>query len=217
MKLFDMEKQITLLKDVKNPTTDFMAAIANREKAVAYINTLIGRWGRLERIHDFLKEIPASEKEKTNTVLHRLSATDVENAMGLDYFLTATFTRDRKIIAIRQGTDPDVYYKLPISISEIEFVSSILNNIHFLFLNSLTDPTRYALVRGDVFNWVRSETKGNRNRLYAVNRTGRGVRPAKNLPWQGIVKPGNSFFETRSLEERFKSLLEPKGGVDDES
>ena len=222
-RLIKVEKIENVGKEKPNPTKSVMLGRDRRSKVMDYLNDhhLAKEEMMLERIHDHVIEIPPWEKKRSNTAKNRQHQTLAEQAMGLDYKLTAKWTAASLFISIRWASDWAVYYKLPSNQDPQSFIESTLSEQYFLFLNSFNPKDfpnlRYALVSGDVFDWRMYGNKGDRNRAVAIDKvTGRHVDPIKNLTWSWVDSTSHPIQKPKlgldqeyslSLTENLKQLL----------
>jgi len=199
----------------RGPIQDLLKGIEDRKVWAAKVNGVLKGEARLERIHEYLQVQDGHQAWKNNTLPNRIFGADgnedaESQSMGLDYFLTLEGEANQFIV-MRRATDSDVYYKIPRSVDEENFVRIILSQMHFLFLNKTF--TRYALLHGKDYNWLRSTTKGNRSRLSAIFTQGpyRGqkVNPKRDAHWASILEDQGKKPTAFALGEGFVPVNVP--------
>ncbi len=197
----------------RDPIQDLLKGIEDRKVWAAKVNEALEGEARLERIHEYLQVQKGHHAWSNNTLLNRIFRADGNEdsdsqSMGLDYLLIAK-GRAPQFIAMRRSTDSDIYYKIPRDVSEEDFVRIVLSQMHFLFLNK--NLTKYALLHGKDYDWIRSKTKGNHSRLSAIFSSGpyrgRKVNPRRDLHWGDIFGDNRDKGKRNAGFDLGKSLM----------
>jgi len=176
---------------------------------------------RIKEIHSWYKELTMAEKKKHNTLVERVTTGQEGYGMGFDFVLiTHPPASTLQFISIRGSHDGELFFKRPSDCSPEMCERLLMPYITFLYLSPLKlgeDPQLYALVRGRDVGWKQRTSKGNKNRMVAVNRLygERPVNPNKLL-YQSIMD-GNNIgfgfdypFVGMSLEEAFLFIANGK-------
>jgi hypothetical protein len=152
--------------------TSFHIGVARRKITIAKLETIFVKESTsfiLRPVHNFMRVMTAAEKAENNTLWNRLQPiVGSDKAMGMDYVLEGEHTPKLHIV-LRYFDDWSVYYKCPTDEKATweDFVKGTLANTYFLFLD-WPNVTRYRILKGDAFDWVRNNSKGNRNRLEMI-------------------------------------------------
>lgn len=180
-----------------------------REILAGKVNAKINpAYMRLDRIHPYLETFSLSELKDKNIQLHRLVQIGMGQAIGLDYFLQAEWTSNTRICSIRFNTNFDIFYKLPSDIIPYwkSFVNSTIAN--FLFLIVDEKLTKFALFEGRDFEWILSNRKKDKNRLYAIRKDGRSLSPrGEQIQLQSITGEKRFLFDSPSLIQAIREVF----------
>ena len=186
----------------KDKQSDFNYGSEWRELAIIQVNNLL-KGIRIERLHEYQKNMSPEDKVRNNTLLNRISPVGMDKGMGLDYIVKKETTNSIKPIIIRRFEDSDIYYKVPIEISVDQFCK-ILQNYYILIINDPLKNKENLITTFSLFpmDWLcnnrrvvpkLAESETNERRLSFYTKKGKIISP--------------SYFGRHSINEEYNGLF----------